>query len=156
MPSMPRSEGSSVDPGLDADALHRVDALHPAGDDHEIGRAHLRLTDRFGPLTADVDAHLGQGPDRQLVEFRPWLRAGGVNFHRVAGDRLHESGSHLGFARVLHTDEQHSGPGAHEAAPVPELRSSASSPRTRASMSSTMRRTVSTSWPAGSSTGQSS
>ena len=107
MPSMPRSDGSSVSQFSNSRSGDRVDVcLAPEGD-HEVDITNEVRINECGCVSCDVDTDFGQGLSGQIVDGGARLGASRVHLHGVAGDLAHQPCGHLGLAAVLDADEQH-------------------------------------------------
>ena len=107
MPSMPRSEGSSVSQFSNRVPGDRVDAGFTSERDHDVDVTNELRINECGCVSCDVDTNLGQGLSGQVVDGGAGLGASRVHLHGVAGDLAHQPGGHLGLAAVLDADEQH-------------------------------------------------
>ena len=110
IPSMPRSDGSSVSQFSNRVPDTRLDVSLPTQGHDQVCGLHSVLGDRLRLLAGDVDADLGQRRGRQLVDLGAGFGAGRVDVDRVAGAEFHQAGGHLGLAAVLDADEQHPRP----------------------------------------------
>ena len=70
MPSMPRSEGSSVSQTSSAIAFAGFDFCFGAQDDDDVGRVQDLVGDGLGVFAGDVDAEFSQGLHGLGVEGR--------------------------------------------------------------------------------------